>query len=155
MAGVVTIPAGTRTKPASWRSIETLTASTSTTPQAISIELDVTILGGSTVTAGGAVRNLYTLADGFPGQEKMIQHATATGASHVIFDYPSGRTGTTVPWLTDFMAGTGTASAFGNTMTSGTGQFVMQADGDFLLLRFVGSDWQVIAAAGATMDTTT
>ena len=152
MAGVVTIPSGTRTKPGSWRSIENLTASTATTPQAISVEVDVTVLGGSTVTAGGAVNNLYTLADGFPGQEKMIQHATATGASHVIFDYPSGRQPHS---FYEMSAGGSTAPDIQTLWTSGTGQWVMQADGDFLLLRFLGGDWQVVMAAGATMDTTT
>ena len=148
MAGVVTIPSGTRTKLGSWRSIETLTASTSTTPQAVSIETDVTVLGGSTVTAGGAVANLYTMADGVQGQEKLIMHATATGASHVIFDYATGR----MPIFDGLHLA---ATTVGTGWVSGTGQFVLQADGDFVLVRFIGSEWQIMDMRGATMDNTT
>ena len=152
MAGVVTLTSGRLNKAASWRSVETLTASTSTTPQAISVETDVTILGGSTVTAG-AVRNLYTLAAGEQGQEKLIMNSTSTGHASVIFAKPSGRQ--LIPALGEFQANGSTASAFGNAWTSGTGQFVLSADGDFLLLRFIGSDWNVVAIAGATLATTT
>ena len=152
MAGIVELTSGKLNKAQSWRSVETLAASTATTPQEISVETDVTILAGSTVTAG-AVRNLYTLAAGVQGQEKMIQHATATGHASVIFDKPSGRQ--LIPAMGEFAANGSTASAFGNTWTSGTGQFVLSADGDFLLLRFIGSDWNVVAMAGATLATTT
>ena len=147
MTGVVSIVPSVRQKHSTYRSIETLTASTSTTPQVISVETDVTILGGSTVTQG-ALNNLYTMADGVQGQEKLIQHATATGAASVIFNYPNQRQGL-------FDGSDFTATQLSAGWVSGTGMFVMQADGDFLLLRFIGSDWQIISMAGATQATTT
>ncbi len=152
MAGVVTLTSGNLNKAQSWRSVETLTASTSTSPQAISVDTDVTILAGSTVTAG-AVRNLYTLAAGVQGQEKMIMHATATGHASVIFSTPTKREG--IASLGEGAANGNTATDLLDLWTSSTGQFVLSADGDFLLMRFVGSDWHIVAMSGATQATTT
>lgn len=152
MAGIVTVPSGTRNKAQSWRSVDTTVASTATTPQAISVETDVTILGGSTVTRG-VLNNLYTLASGVQGQEKLIMHATATGMSAVIFSKPAGRQ--MVPSLGEFSSNASTASDLNNVWTSGTGQHILAADGDFLLLRFIGSDWNIVALAGATQATST
>lgn len=148
MAGVVTLTSGKLNKAQSWRSVETMTASTATTPQAISVETDTTILGGSTVTRG-VLNNLYTLAAGVQGQEKLIMHATATGRSAVIFSYPNQR----MPIFDGANMGTVTDAEL--HWVSGTGQIILEADGDYLLLRFIGSDWQIMSMAGATLATST
>lgn len=131
MTGVVAITSGALKKNSSYGSVETMTASTATTPQVLSVETDVSILGGSTTTLG-ILNNLYTLADGVHGQEKLIQHAAATGASSVVFDYGAGL----------------------DSLTA-TGQIVFQSDGDFVLLKFFGDVWHVISTTGATMATGT
>jgi hypothetical protein len=131
-----------------FQSIETMTQSTATTPQALSVTTDVSLLGGGTAT-GAAVRNLYTLGSGVEGQEKVI-YMTATGEASVIFTQPSGRlpvqvSSTIVP----------SATAVDAIWASATGQYVLQAADEYVRAVWMNSAWHVIESRGATLATTT
>jgi len=119
--------AGTQNLPGMIASIEFMSQSTSTTPQALSVLTDCSCLGAGTAT-GSAARNLYTLAAGEEGQIKWIGFGSgtaATGEASVVF--------------------TGTA----------TGQSVIASATDFLKLEFTNDVWYIRESGGATIATTT
>ncbi len=146
-----TITGGERLKFAgTFQSVESLTQSTATAPQALSITTDVSVLGMGTAT-GAAVRNLYTLAAGVEGQEKIV-YANATGEASVIFTQKTGR----LPLSLSMIVGAATATgAVDSLFASATGQYVFQAADEFLQLKFLNDAWQVMNARGATLATTT
>src|SRR3990170_739373 len=85
-----TITGGERLKFAgTFQSVESMTQSTSTVPQALSLNTDVSILGAGTAT-GSSARNIYSLGTGVEGQEKYI-YMTATGEASVGMTLTSGR----------------------------------------------------------------
>ena len=144
-----TITGGERLKFAgTFQSVESLTQSTSTTPQALSVTTDVSILGMGTAT-GAAVRNLYTLAAGVEGQQKII-YANATGEASVIFTQISGR----LPIAVSALA-IPSATTVDALWASATGQYVFQAADEYLRLVFMNDAWQPYAGRGATLATTT
>ena len=144
-----TITGGERLKFAgTFQSVESLTQSTSTTPQALSVTTDVSVLGMGTAT-GAAVRNLYTLAAGVEGQEKTI-YANATGEASVIFTQIAGRLPAHISGLL-----APSATAVDALWASATGQYVLQAADEFLLLKFMNDAWQIMLGRGATLATTT
>ena len=106
-----------------------MTQSTSTTPQAVNVTDDISLLGAGTASAtGGGINNLYTLAAGIEGQEKVIglgSGTAATGMASVVF--------------------TGTA----------TGQHVLQAAADILYMKFINDQWMLLSSLGATLSTGT
>lgn len=131
-----------------YQSVESMTQSTATTPQALSTRTEVSILGGGTAT-GAAVRNLYTLGSGVEGQEKII-YMIATGEASVVFTQPSGRqpiqvSATLIP----------AATAVDAVWASATGQYVLQAADEFIRCIWMNSAWHVTEARGATLATTT
>lgn len=133
-----------------FQSLATYTQSTSTTPQALNIRADVHQLGMGTAT-GAAVRNLYTLADGVEGQEVVIV-CDATGEASVIFTQRSGR----LPLSISMIAGVSTATgAVDSLFASATGQYVFQASGEYMWMKFMNTVWEILAMRGATLATTT
>ena len=147
----VTITGGeVQKKGGTWQSIETLTQSTATVPQAISLNTDVTVLGMG--TASGFPRNKYTLATGaVEGMEKLII-SSATGEATVFI--PSATT--LLPFHVAFAALTTatTADAVLGGSTA-TGQWVFQSDGDFVYLKYMNGLWHFQDLAGATKATVT
>lgn len=144
-----TITGGERLKfVGTFQSVESLTQSTATTPQALSVTTDVSVLGMGTAT-GAAVRNLYTLAAGVEGQEKLI-YANATGEASVIFTQISGRLDPGVGAVVN-----ATATTVDANWASATGQYVFQAANEFILTRFMNDAWHVLNIRGATQATTT
>lgn len=82
----VTIATGQRQSPNSFQNSETFTSQTTTTAtsaahgQALSPDIQISVLAGGTEVR---TRNVYTLADGIQGQEKWITMASATGSSFI------------------------------------------------------------------------
>lgn len=131
-----------------FQSVESLTQSTSTTPQALSITTDVSVLGMGTAT-GSSARNLYTLAAGVEGQHKMI-YCNATGEAGVIFTQKTGRlnaiiSGMVIP----------SATTVDGMWASATGQYVFNAANDWLELKYMNDAWWPLRGVGATLSTTT
>lgn len=144
-----TITGGERLKFAgTYQSSESLTQSTATTPQALSITTDVSVLGMGTAT-GAAVRNMYTLAAGVEGQEKWV-YCNATGEASVIFTQISGRLDYGVSAVVNQTATTGDG-----TWASATGQYVFQAANEFIGMKYMNDAWHVMMARGVTQATTT
>ena len=144
-----TITGGERLKFAgTYQSSESLTQSTATIPQALSITTDVSVLGMGTAT-GAAVRNMYTLAAGVEGQEKWV-YANATGEASVIFTQISGRLDPGVGAVVN-----ATATAVDANWASATGQYVFQAANEFIGMKFMNDAWHVMMARGVTQATTT
>ena len=133
----------------SWQSSETLTQSTATTPQALSVKHDVSILGMGTAT-GAAVRNLYTLGSGVEGQEKTI-YCLATGEASVVAKWHAGRQ----PFFISSILNGGTATAVDTAWASATGQLVFQAADEFVRFRWMNEQWHFLELEGATAATTT
>ena len=130
-------------------SVESLDASTATTPQAISIVTDVTNLGASTAT-GDNRNNLYTLAAGpAEGKEKTI-FMTGTGEAAVFVPMATGR----LPFG-DVLLGTSTATETNTLVASATGFLVFTASDQYVMLRMINSQWAIMALAGATLSTGT
>jgi hypothetical protein len=146
---ITSIPSGDRIAfVGTYQSLETLTQSTATTPQALSVSAEVSVLGAGTAT-GAAVRNLYTLGSGDEGQHKLIYMA-ATGEASVIFTQPSGRlpisvSSTIIP----------SATAVDAIWASATGQYVLQAANEYIFCRWMNDAWHVLESRGATLATTT
>lgn len=148
-----------------FQSIEYLTQSTATTPQALSLTTDLSVLGAG--TASGNIRNnLYTLGTSttvststalasttvgaVEGQEKYI-FFTATGFASLIFTQATnGR----IPF-SEIFRGTTTASDSDTSLASATGQYVFQESGDFMHLKFINDAWRILGVSGATIATTT
>ena len=144
-----TITGGERLKFAgTYQSSESLTQSTATTPQALSITTDVSVLGMGTAT-GAAVRNMYTLAAGVEGQEKWV-YCNATGEASVIFTQISGRLDAGVGAVVNQ-----TATAVDANWASATGQYVFQAANEFIGMKYMNDAWHVMMARGVTQATTT
>ena len=131
-----------------FQSVESMTQSTSTVPQALSLNTDVSILGAGTAT-GTSARNIYTLGTGVEGQEKTI-YMTATGEASVVFTQPAGRLHNYFEFSTTTVGPATVLSA-----ASATGQYVLQAADDFVLVKWLNDAWQVMAFSGATLGTTT
>lgn len=136
-------------KAGTWQYAKTYTQSTSTTPQALDIAADAHILGMGTAT-GASVRNLYTLANGVEGQEVFIG-SDATGEASVVFTQRSGR----LNFGVSVVASGGAATAVDAAWASATGQYVFQAQGEYLRAKFMNSVWEVYELKGATLGTTT
>lgn len=145
---VTTITGGVQVQEGTIRSTETMTQSTATTPQSLSLFTDVSVLGAGTAT-GTAARNLYTLGSGnHEGQEKWI-YMTATGEASVIFTQPSGRIWGSIAF------GLASATDVDQSWASATGQYVMQAADDCLGVKWLNDAWTVFYSRGATLATTT
>ena len=150
MAGV-TISGGEVQTRQTWQAIETLTQSTATTPRALSLFTDVSILGAGTAT--GHERNFYTLASGArEGQEKLIV-LSATGEAKVVI---AGPTNGNLPIHVVLSSVNPTATAaIDQILASATGRWVFQSDGDYILLRYFNGTWNYMSAVGATLSTGT
>ena len=106
-----------------FRSAESLTQSTATTPQSVNLTTDATRLGMGTATGFGL--NQYRVTDGYAGLEKTFL-ATATGEAKLIID-----------------------------SATATGAWVFDAADDFMLFRYAGLKWRLIANSGCTNATST
>lgn len=146
----VTITAGVQNRvPGAFQELETMTQSTATAPQAISVAIPVTILGMGTAT-GAAVRNLYTLPPGIEGQEKWV-YTNATGEASLIATFPTtGRLPLGIAFTNN-----PTATTVDALLASATGQLVFQAAGEFVHLRYFNACWHIRDAYGVTIATTT
>jgi hypothetical protein len=145
----VTITPGERQTNDTYQSSETLTQSTATAFQSLSLRTDVSVLGMGTAT-GTALRNIYRLATtAVEGQEKLVI-SSATGQASVLVPMPSGRIG-----IIGSSLAVPSATAVDAVWASATGMWVFESDGDFLLCKFLNGTWQVIGGSGATLATTT
>ena len=140
----------------SWQSQESMTQSTATALQALSVKTDVSILGGGTAT-GTALRNIYSLAAGLEGQEKLLL-MNATGEASVTMAFATTR----YPFDVGFtlLGSTGGTATIGNvaltdSLVSATGMLVFQSDGDYALVKYFNAKWHVKDVAGATLATVT
>jgi hypothetical protein len=144
----VTISGGEAQTNSSWQSSESLTQSTATAVQSISLRTDVSVLGMGTAT--GFARNRYSLAtSGVEGQEKLVI-SSATGEAYVFVPTSSGRMGVIPSSLA-----IPSATAVDAVWASATGDWVFQSDGDYLLVKFMNGSWQFLGGAGATLATST
>lgn len=144
-----TITGGERLKFAgTFQSSESLTQSTATTPQSLSVTTDISVLGMGTAT-GAAVLNLYTLGAGVEGQEKWI-YSNATGEASVVFRQISGRLDFGVSAVYN-----STATTADGTWASATGQVVFQAANEYIGMKYLNDAWHVLVARGVTQATTT
>ena len=133
-------------KPNSWRSKETLTQSTATTVQSLSLQTEISILGMGTAT--GFARNRYELASGaVEGQEKLVI-AEATGEAYLRVSAQSGR----IPMQIAF-ASLPTATNSDSLYVTSTGDWVFQSAEDYILLKYISGVWTYIALVGATYAT--
>lgn len=144
----VTFTGGERQIGTSWQSMEELTQSTATAFQALDLRTDVSVLGMGTATGFGL--NIYSLATtGVEGQEKLII-SSATGEAKVHIPTSSGRMSVIASSLA-----IPSATAVDAVWASATGLWVLQSDGDFLLVKFLNGSWQFLGGAGATLATST
>ena len=107
----VTISAGNPVRFAGgYQQVETLTQSTATALLTVSVSIPVSVLGGGTAT-GAAVRNIYSLAAGVEGQEKVIV-MNATGEASVTMAFAT----TQYPFHVGYtlLGGTGGTATIGN-----------------------------------------
>ena len=139
-----------------FQTVETMTQSTATALQALSLRTDASILGAGTAT-GAAVRNIYSLAAGVEGQEKLVV-MNATGEASVTMAFATSR----YPFGIGFelLGGTGGTATIGNvaltdSLVTATGMLVFQADGEYAYLKYYNSRWHAIDIFGATQATVT
>ena len=152
----VTLTGGERQlRGGTFQSVETMTQSTATALQALSVSHDVSVLGAGTAT-GSAARNIYSLAAGIEGAEKLIV-MNATGEASVTMAFATTR----YPFHIGFalLGGTGGTStgptALVDSAVTATGMLVFTADGDYALLRYFNGKWHPLDLAGVTQATVT
>lgn len=145
----ITISAGDKQTNSTWQSQETLTQSTATAFQALSLKTDISVLGMGTAT--GFARNLYSLASGaVEGQEKLII-CSATGEAKL---FVAGPTQGRLP-LNVAMENNSTATTVDALLASATGLWTFQTDGDYILCKFMNGVWNYMDSKGATLATST
>jgi hypothetical protein len=145
--------------PGTFQSSETLSQSTSTTPQVLDNNVDVSFIGMGTATAGH-VHNLYALTatstasgsrgDAIEGQIKVIS-ATATGRADVFVEMATAR----LPMNAQFQVIPGATGNWDQTMVSATGSFVFLTASDKLVMQFIDGAWMYQNGVGATLATAT
>lgn len=145
----ITIAAGDKQTNSTWQSPETLTQSTATAFQALSLKTDISVLGMGTATGFGL--NRYSLASGaVEGQEKLIVSSASGEAKLFVVGPTQGR----LP-LNIAMESNATATTVDALLASATGLWVFQSDGDYILCRFMNGVWNYMDSKGATLATAT
>ena len=151
----ILVTAGEQRHEQTWGSIESLTQSTATAIQTLNNHFAVSSLGMGTAT--GFTRNRYLLstASAIEGMEKVIT-CTATGEAYLIFN-SSAATGNFQFSLEALYGLMGTATSVDAlaAIATATGNLVFNADGDYVLARFIGGFWRAVDLKGATLATTT
>lgn len=138
-----------------YQSIETLTQSTATTNQTISVTHDITVLGMGTATGFGLNRYLLSTSGAVEGMEKTII-SNATGEAKVLINNVGPTLGGTFPLHVAgalLLAAT-TVDAL-QAIATATGCLVFGAADDTVVCRFRAGWWRVVELYGATLATTT
>lgn len=133
--------------------VDTLTQSTATDEQSISLRTAVTTLSGGTAT--GFSINRYVLAAGNEGDSKLIVHL-ATGESYLRFGAATTNLmATGIHYLSADTAGIATATgAAGAFFGAATGALVMNGAQDYIRCQFFNGAWNVLGGQ-ATIATST
>lgn len=160
----VTLNAGDPQTNDTFNDLETLTMSTATTRQSISVRTRLThiISGGATLpgagTATGFGLNLFTVAsfataglgpvEGF--EKYILMNATATGEVKIVFNGMA----TGFQGVPEIATATVTAPQSIFTVVAATGAYTLSKPGDYLWAKMMGGQWRVLAGA-ATFATAT
>ncbi|KKL98579.1 hypothetical protein LCGC14_1822980 [marine sediment metagenome] len=130
-----------------YQAAESLTNGTSTTPQNISVDLEMTVLEGGSTASGLNATNLYVLPDGDEGMMKWVLHGTSTAICHVVpTNQATGR-------LNMILAVTATDAA--DLFVSSTGSYVLTTLDSYIAMRFMQGKWHLIGNHAATVATAT
>lgn len=141
--------------PQTWGALETLTQSTATAIQSISVHHDVTVLGMGTAT--GFTRNKYLLSTSgaVEGMEKLII-SNATGEANVIINNVGPTNGGTFPLhVAAGLLVTATTTDALQGIATATGSLVFSSPDDMVRVKFMAGNWRFVDLYGATLATTT
>lgn len=153
----VTLNAGDQqVRSGTFSDVETLTMSTATTRQSISVRTMITQInsGGATLTGAGTATgfglNLFTVAsfattgvgpvEGF--EKFVILNSTASGEVKVVFNGIATTLVAGIPEIATNATGGGAVSVY--TAASATGAFVLSLPNDFVWAKMVNGQWRVL-----------
>jgi len=151
----VTLTAGDIQHNGTWSSREALTQSTATAIQTLSNNHDVSVLGMGTAT--GFTRNRYLLSTSgaVEGMEKLVI-SSATGEAYLIFNSAAATGNHSFPLnVTAALLTTATTVDALMGIATATGNLVFNADGDYVLAKFINGYWRAQDLVGATLATST
>lgn len=149
----VTVTGGTQVVPGVFTAVESLSQSTATVEQAISVTHQITTLSGGTAT--GFNIDKYNLPDGGEGAEKLIV-MLATGEAKIRFGAATTNTMAT-GGIHNLGGDTVFASATSVTAvlySAATGAFVFNTMDDYIHARFWNGSWHIFHG-NATIATST
>lgn len=152
---VSTLNTGDPQHESTFLSLETLTQSTATAIQSISVHHAITVLGMGTAT--GFTRNKYLLSTSgaVEGMEKLII-SNATGEANVIINNVGPTAGGSFPLhVAAALLVTATTVDALQGIATATGSLVFGAADDQVLLKFMGGVWRYRDLYGVTLATTT
>ena len=138
----VSITPGVRRQVLGSQSIQTLSNSTATAAQNISITTFVSTIAGGTAT-GSLLRNQYLMPEGPDGLEKVV-YMLATGEATLQMTMATG-----------LHASWSMSSDAVFTAGAATGAFVLNNKGDFVRALYLDGGWTVLGMNGATFGTST
>lgn len=134
----------------SYRAVETMTQSTATAIQSLSIAKDVHILGGGTATSGFLNQKyLLPTSGAIEGEEHLIC-MDATGVAWLTLSHHAGRM---LPAVSAVMLPA--ATAVDAVWASATGAFAFTASNQYVLVKYWNGLWEAKEARGATLATAT
>ena len=145
----ITINGGSQVRQeGTFQSKEDLTQSTATSRQSISLRTPVTTFSGGTATGFGV--DLYTLADGNEGDEKVIV-MLATGEAKMVFTTMA----TGVHYIGKDTAGIATATGYAGMISgAATGALTFTTAHQYVRCKFFNGGWNILGGQ-ATFATAT
>lgn len=139
----ISLTGGTQITPeGSFNAVETLTQSTATAEQSVSLTHQVSTLSGGTAT--GFSINRYNVGAAAEGTQKLIV-MSATGEAYVRFGAATTNLMATGSHYFGLASATGIA---GSILGQATGAFVLGDKNDYIRAQYWDSEWHVLGGFG-------